>query len=96
MKEKGKFYVADFEAQLWDIVESENQVADFPTDGFRYPKVIRRVGDIEVYIRWRVENMYQGREIQSIYSYIYYSARIKGINGAFGGELNQKYETYYN
>jgi hypothetical protein len=96
MMQQGKFYVADFESQLWDVIESENQVADFPTIGFRYPKVTREIGDIVVYVCWRVENMYQGHDIQSIYSHIKYYAQIKGVNGAFCGELKQKYETYYN
>jgi hypothetical protein len=96
METKGIFLVKDFEAQLWDVIETENQVADFPTNGFRYPSVTKDIGDLEVNLNWRVENMYNGNKIESIYSYITYSARIKGINGAFGGNLKQKYETYLN
>jgi hypothetical protein len=96
MEKAGIFRVKDFEGQLWNVIETENQIADFPENGFRYPETTKEIGDIEVCLHWRVENLSQGNRIESIYSYITYSARIKGINGAFGGELKQKYETYYN
>jgi hypothetical protein len=95
MRKPGYFYLKDFEALLWDIIENENQVSGFPTGGNRYPWVHRELGDVGVELRWRVDNTVNGREIESYYAQVSYSARIKGVNGAFGGDLGAKKETYF-
>jgi hypothetical protein len=95
MEKKGIFLVKDFEAQLWDVIETENQVAGFPTNGYRYPNLDVEIGNIEVRLHWRVENWDEVQEINSVYSCITYSAGIKGVNGAFDGELTAKRETYF-
>ncbi|MDR1181252.1 MAG: hypothetical protein LBL13_04685 [Bacteroidales bacterium] len=93
MEAKGHFYVKDFEAQIWDLIEYENQ-ENMPTIGTRHPKETIQLGDIEVSVNWCVDTMNSENELVSVYSCINYFARINGISGAFGGTLETKSATY--
>jgi hypothetical protein len=57
METKGIYWMKDFEARIRDIIEAGNQVAGFPTKGFRYPEAKRELGDMEVSVSRRVENI---------------------------------------
>jgi hypothetical protein len=92
----------DIIEKAFSILEDMNQVEGFSPKGFRTFETKRRVGDFEIEVRGRVDNIYQGHDIHSRYIDMTFVIRIGSyatngsLNGALGGEIKERTKVYQN
>lgn len=86
---------------MFRMIEEANQVEEF-IPGFRTLTIKKDVEDFRFRVSGRIENTYQGNEIQSRYSDMRFLITILHcptngeINGVAGGIIQERTETYQN
>jgi hypothetical protein len=92
----------DIIEKAFSFLEEANQVDNFNPKGYRTLEARKIVGDFEIKVYGRVDNIYQGHEIHSKYIDMTFSIRISNyptngeLNGALGGKIQERTEIYLN
>jgi hypothetical protein len=74
-----------FEKEILNLMKAENRKRGFPAYDFQLKRG-EEIRNIIISVEWRVDNTRKGNEIESIYSKIKFSAKIKS-GGGFGGSF---------
>jgi hypothetical protein len=88
--------------KAFSFLEDMDQAEGFSPEGFRTFETARRVGDFDLKVRGRVDNIYLRNDIHSRYIDMTFTIRIGNyptngdLNGAMGGEIQERTVVYQN